>query len=43
MFYDFLTKYTEIFCGKNERASQIFSTKNIGIFAILTVEILTKC
>ena len=46
MFYDFITKYTDIFCCKNERsfcnakASHIFSTKFIGIFEILTFEIL---
>ena len=48
MFYDFITKYTEIFVEKNERsfcnakASHIFSSKNIGIFEKLTSEILTK-
>ena len=40
------TKYTEIFCCKNERsfakASHIFSTNNISIFEILMFEILTK-
>ena len=48
MFYDFITKYTEIFCRKNERsfctakASHIFSTKYIGKYQILTFEILTN-
>ena len=48
MFHDFITKYTDIFCRKNERsfctakASHIFSTKNIGIFQILTFEILNE-
>ena len=48
--YDFITKYTEIFCWKNERsfcnaakASHIFSTKIIGIFEKLTSENLTEC
>ena len=53
MFCDFITKYTEFFCLKNEKsfciakafcnanASHIFSTKNIGIFEILTFENLT--
>ena len=49
VFYDFITKSTDIFCRKNERsfcsakASHIFSTKNIGKFKILTFEILTSC
>ena len=40
--------YTDIFVEKNERsfrtakASHIFSSKNIGVFQILTFEILTK-
>ena len=48
MFYDFITKYSDIFCRKNERnfcnakASHIFSTKTIGVFEILKFEILTK-
>ena len=47
-FASFITKYTDIFCGKNEKsfctakAFHIFSTKNTGIFEILTFEILTK-
>ena len=41
MFYDFITKYTEIFLLKKMR--EFFSTKNIGIFEILRFEILTKC
>ena len=42
-----MTKYTDICVEKNERsfcttkASHIFPTKNIGIFQILTFEILT--
>ena len=39
----FTTLLTNIFCWKNERSfctSHIFSTKNIGIFEILTFEIL---
>ena len=48
MFYDFITKNTDIFCGKHERsfctakASHIVSTKNVGILQILTFDILTK-
>ena len=48
MFYDFITKCTGIFVEKNERsfcnakAFHIFSTKNVGVFEILKVEILTK-
>ena len=52
MFYDLITKYTQctliFFCLKNKRsfstakASHIFSTKNIGIFEMLTFEKLTK-
>ena len=53
MSYDFITKNTDIFVEKNfvetnersfctAKASPIFSTKNIGIFEILTYEILTK-
>ena len=43
MFYDFITKHTELFVEKersfcNAKASHIFSTKNIGI----TSENLTK-
>ena len=36
-----MSKYTDIFCWKNQRcakASHIFSTKNIGIFEKLTSE-----
>ena len=48
MFYDFITKYTDIFVEKNVRsfssakAFHIFSTKYIGVFEILMLEILTK-
>ena len=47
MFHDFITKYT-YFLLKNERsfctakASDSFSTKNIGIFEILTFEIFNE-
>ena len=52
MFYDFITKYTDIFFDRkmrsfcNAKASHIFSTKNIGaenigVIEILTFEILT--
>ena len=45
MFYDFITKYTDIFVEKMREALSFshFSTKNIGIFQILMFEILTKC
>ena len=42
----YTTLYTDIFCGKNEstaKASHKFSTKNNGVFQILTFEILAKC
>ena len=45
---EFLTKYTDIFVQKNERsfctakASHFFFNKNIGIFEMLTFEILTS-
>ena len=48
MFYDFITKYTNIFVEKMREAFALqkpltfFSTKNIGIYQILTFEILTK-
>ena len=48
MFYDFITKYTDIFCEKMREAFAMqklltfFSTKIIGIYEILTFEILTK-
>ena len=44
MYYDFMTKYTEIFCLKSERsfctakASHSFPTKNIGMSEKLTYE-----
>ena len=44
MFYDFITKYTEIFVKKLREAFKTFShffNKNIGVFEILTIEILT--
>ena len=40
MFYDFITKYNEMFC--NAKASHNFSTKHIGVFKILTFEIFMK-
>ena len=46
-FYDFVNKYTDIFCRKNEssfpttKASHTFSTKNIVVYKILMFEILT--
>ena len=47
MFYDFITKHTEFFVEKMReafaKAILIFSTKYIGVFEILTFEILTKC
>ena len=49
MFYDYITKYTDIFVEKMweafawQKASYIFSTKNIGKFEIFRFEILTKC
>ena len=48
MFYNFITKYIDIFCWKNERsfctakASHFFSTKNIGVSQVLLFEILRK-
>ena len=48
VFYDFVIKYTDTFCRKNERsfctakASHIFSTKNTGVYEICFFEILTK-
>ena len=47
MFYDFITKYTDICYRKREKPLQCktlshFLNKNIGIFQILTYEILTK-
>ena len=48
LFYNFITKYFDIFCCKNERSfctaktSHFFSTKNIGVSQILTFEIVTK-
>ena len=46
MFYDFITKYTDIFVKKGKplqcKSFSYFSTKNTGIFQILTFEILTK-
>ena len=51
VFYDFITKYTDFyttFCRENEssfcnaEAFHTSSTKNIGVFQILTFEILTK-
>ena len=41
MFYNYISKYTEIFCC-TAKASHIFSTKNIGIFEILTFEIFKE-
>ena len=45
VFYDYITKYTEIFVEKmrDAKASHIFSDKNISVFEILTFEILTSC
>ena len=46
MFRHFITKYTDIFCLKNERIFQHFShfsTKDFGIFKILAFVILTNC
>ena len=47
MFYSFKTKYTDIFCLKNEKSfcsASNFSTKNIGEreIHVLTFEILMK-
>ena len=48
MFYDFITKYTDIFVEKIREAFAMqkfltfFQQKNIGIFQILVFEILTK-
>ena len=47
MFYEFIIKYTYIFCGKKweeltAKASNIFSTKHTGVFEILMFEILTS-
>ena len=48
MFYDCIIKYTDIFVERNVRsfcsakASEISSTKNIGIFQIFTFENLMK-
>ena len=48
MLYDFITKNTNIFVGKMrevfalQKLLTFFSTINIGIFEILTFEILTK-
>ena len=49
MFYDFITKYTDDFVEKKmreafalQKASHIFSTKNIGVCQTLTFEILMK-
>ena len=42
MFYDFITKYTNIFVKKNVRSFCKKSTKNIGVFEIFKFEILTK-
>ena len=45
MFYDFISKYTDIFVEETiaTKASHIFFfNKNIGIFEILTFEIFTK-
>ena len=42
MFYDFKTKDIDIFVEKMIEAFHIFSTKNNGVFQILTFEILTK-
>ena len=47
MFDDFIGKYTNIFIDKMREAFTMqklltfFSTKNIGVFQILTFEILT--
>ena len=48
MFYHFISKYTDIFAEKLREAfciaksSHTFSAKNIGVFQILTFEILTN-
>ena len=45
MFYDFISKYTDIFVKKMRealKASHIFSTKYIGIFEVSAFEIYTK-
>ena len=42
-FNNFITKYTDFFVEKmSAKASHLFLTKNIGIFEILTFEILMK-
>ena len=43
VFYDYITKFTDIFVEKLREAFALFSTKNIGKFQILTFEILMKC
>ena len=43
MFYNFITKNTDFFVEKMREAFALFLTKNIGIFEILTFEILTSC
>ena len=47
MFYDFITKHTDVFVEKMSAAFAMqmlltFLTKNIRIFQILTFKILTK-
>ena len=42
MFYDFVTKYTDIFFVEKMRGFSFFSTKSIGLLEILTFEILIK-
>ena len=47
MFYDFISKYTDIFVDKMREAFALqklltfFLTKNIGEFQVLTFEIFT--
>ena len=48
MFYNFITKYSDIFVAKMREAFAVqklltfFSTKNIGLFQILTFENINK-
>ena len=48
MFYDFITKHTDIFVENMREAIAVqklltfFQPKNIGIFQILAFELLTK-
>ena len=42
IFYDFITKYTDIFCWKNERSLSHFFNKNISVFGYKVVKYLTS-